>query len=195
VIKVLDRLDQRRFIEVCQGSTFKRFELELADDIVDAEEERTGVSSLFVPFLKFTELVQRHLEGVIDTANLRPILNPIYVHNVWKEPVKGRPGKKRRKKKAIPYPSFKGEVILHDLKGLKIPFSTSRQEKFIIDYNEFIGSFNFSMDELTPEQQYGYEKCRLENADAFRFPWFRRVFNYNNNPESYFACGGRWYGH
>ncbi|NDV27529.1 hypothetical protein [Desulfovibrio sp. JC010] len=181
----MDQLEEFKLVRICQGKTF-----ELPTESEESEDDDLkyeSIRSFFLPKLELISIIQSHLSGKIDLSSLQLIRNPISVKKIWKAPVKGKKGKKRRQSKFIPYEHFEGEIVLHDLNGFKFYFSSEQQEGFITAYNTFLSKFHFSMDELTPEQQYGLEMCRRQYPDAFRFPYLRRSFNYDESTGRYFA--------
>ena len=165
MVSVIDLFEQQNLVQICRGDKFWT---------PDGVEK---ISSFVVPRIELVSVVKKHLHGKISTSDLRPHLSPIYVNE---KPEDGG------RKKALKYPEFDDEIVFSDLNGLTIPFSSKQQEEFIIKYNNFLHAFTFSMGNLTPEQQIAYEKFQLSHSESCRFPWLRRIFNYDKATDNYF---------
>jgi hypothetical protein len=141
-----------------------------------------------------------YLNALIGRVQLRPEIDPIYVHEKIVEKKKTgkmkKDGERRERKsksvKAIKYYERKTKVS-HTGLGLSYRINIEKEEKFIREYNQLLSQFEFTMDKMPDFKKAALEQCAFDNADAFAFGQVRRIFN--KIDDTNFTHGGRFYGH
>ncbi|WP_162141293.1 hypothetical protein [Paucidesulfovibrio longus] len=187
IIQIVNKLADSGFFQIRKGH----------NNFISEYDVKKGKCTIITLTDKFKS---EYLNALIGRVQLRPEIDPIYVHEkkveMKKTGKKKKDGERRERKskyvKAINYYERKPKVS-HTGLGLSYRINIEKEEEFIKEYNQLLSQFEFTMEEMPDFKKAALVQCAFDNADTFAFGQVRRVFN--KIDDTNFTHGGRFYGH